>query len=60
MAGVVNLIMKIVLDHIQVRALKSYQTVSVLTFQRHFNLSTFNGQQTEVIFIPLTLNAIKF
>jgi hypothetical protein len=35
-------------------------TVNVLTFQGHFNLLTFNGQWTEVIFKPLTLNAVKF
>jgi hypothetical protein len=29
-------------------------------FLRHFNSLTFNGQRTEVIFKPLTLNAVKF
>jgi hypothetical protein len=37
-----------------------YRTVNVLTFSRHFNLLTFNKQQTEVIFKPLALNAVKF
>jgi hypothetical protein len=33
---------------------------NVLTFSRHFNLLSFKGQRTEVIFKPLSINAVKF
>ncbi len=55
-----NLITKILLDHNHVKALKRYRTVNVLMFERHLFSLTFNGQQAEVIFKPLTLNAVKF
>ncbi len=60
MTGVVNLITKMLLDHIQVEAFKRYWPRNVLKFYRHFNSLTFIGQLPEVIFELLTLNAVKF